>query len=241
MYRFSPLQILTSLRNVISACLLACSLSACMGGPIAQQVASSLLMRAADKVTSDVYEAHLLRDPQTMAPSSLPTATASIPGHGNSDTSSAQAPQFDEYWSAFLNAGFTEIKPSTEPLPEAAASDAMHDNAQSVTTSHLIAIEVWSLVLGEEKTAVLEQARLRGNDLSQIQELPHWQMAVGAAPDAPQAPVTFLIPPELGRVSSGQELGVEISGQGDLHIARYRMQSQRAFKQAAGQPSFSQP
>ena len=240
MDRFSLLQILTSLRSAIYACMLACSLSACMSGPIAQQVASSLLMRAADKVTSDAYEAHLLRDPNTMAPSSPPMATASIPGHGNSSTSPARTPQFDEYWTAFLNAGFTEIKPSTEPLPGATASNAMYDNAQSATASHLVAIEVWNLVLGEEKTAVLEQARLRGNDLSQIQELPHWQMAVGAALNAPQAPVTFLIPPELGRVSSGQELVVEISEQNDLHIARYRMQSQRAFKQAAGQPSFRQ-
>lgn len=240
MDQFFPSQILTSLRNGIFACLLACNLSACMGGPIAQQVASSLLMRAADKVTSNAYEAHLLRDPNTMTPSP-PMATASIPGHSGSDISPAQTPQFDEYWSAFLNAGFTEIKPAAEPLPETAANDAMHANAQSATASHLVAIEVWNVVLGEEKTAVLEQARLRGNDLSQIQELPHWQMAVGAAHDAPQAPVTFLIPPELGRVSSGQELVVEISEHSELHIARYRMQSHRAFKQAAGQPSFSQP
>lgn len=240
MDQFSPLQMLTSLRNAILACVLACSLSACMGGPIAQQVASSLLMRAADKATSDAYEAHLLRDPRIMSPSP-PMATVSIPGHSSSDSPSAQTPQFDEYWAAFLNAGFTEIKPSTEPLPEAAASNAFPDNTQAATASHLVAIEVWNVVLGEEKTAVLEQARLRGNDLSQMQELPHWQMAVGATHDAPQAPVTFLIPPELGRVSSGQELVVEISEQSDLHIARYRMQSQRAFKQAAGHPSFSQP
>lgn len=226
--------------GIACTALLSLMLAGCMGGPIAQQVASSLLMRAADQATSNAYDAYLLKDPSTSSPGHESSMTAAIPGHGGASRAVSQTPQLDEYWSAFLNAGFTEIKPSAEPLPEH-TTGAPKDEGQAMTASDLVVVEVWSMLVGEEKAAVLEQARLRGNDISHLQDFAQWQMAVGASIASPQSPVTFLVPPELGRISSGQELLVEISGQNDLNIARYLMQPQRAFKQASGQPAANQP
>ncbi|MFL9610615.1 hypothetical protein ACKF11_11080 [Methylobacillus sp. Pita2] len=226
--------------SIACTALLSFMLAGCMGGPIAQQVASSLLMRAADQATSNAYDAYLLKDPSTSSPGHESSTTATIPGHGGAiHVAPSSQSQIDEYWIAFLNAGFTEIKPSAEPLPEHAAS-ASKDESHAMTASELVAIEVWSTLVGEEKTAVLERARLLGNDLPQIQELAQWQMAVGASIASPQSPITFLVPPELGRISSGQELLVEISGQNDLNIARYLMQPQHAFQQASGHPAVNQ-
>lgn len=232
-------QLATTARTALLALALACSLTGCIGGPIAQQVASSLLMRAADKATSDAYDSYLIKGPSGSIPSS--NTAAVIPGHSSAHTAAiAQQPQLDEYWAAFLNAGFTEIKPTEEPLPET-TSASTHSPSQSntIATSELVAVETWNLLLGEEKQVILEQARLRGNDLPPMQEWSSWQVAVGASRTTPQSPVTFLVPPDLGRIGSGQELLVEISLQGDLNIARYRMQSNRALAQAAGQPSSS--
>ncbi len=225
-------------RHAVMVGMLACSLTGCVGGPIAQQVASSLLMRAADKVTSDAYDNYLLNDTGN---SSSATSANLIPGHGNTyATASSATPQMDEYWAAFLNTGFTEIKPSAEPLP-AHASNTAEINNHAISASALVTVEVWNLLLGEEKTTVLEKARLRGNDISQLEALAQWQVAIGALASSPQSTVTILIPPEFGRINSGQELLVEVSEHSDLHIARYRLEPQRAFKQASGKGIFTQP
>ncbi|MPS48789.1 hypothetical protein [Methylobacillus sp.] len=229
------------LARIASVTLPTLMLAGCMGGPIVQQIASSVLMRVADKATSNAYEAYLLRDPSFTTPRHDSSTTATIPGHiGTSAVTSPPPPQLDAYWSAFLNAGFTEIKPTSEPLP-AHASDIPTGNGDTMTTSELVVVEVWSMLLGEEKAAILEQARLRGNDISHLQHSAQWQMAVGASIASPQSPITFLIPPELGRIRSGQELLVEISGQDDLNVARYLIQPPRGFQQASSHAAISQP
>ncbi len=217
------------------AVCLCVSLSGCMGAPIAQQLASSLMMRAADRASSEAYEAHLRGEPPRITQTQ---ADQPIPGHGNVANASqasalSTAPQFDQYWSAFLNAGFTE----TAPEPHAASADAQPpaqlastasvNNTPSITSNALIGIETWNLLLGEEKLAMLKQALLRGKELPPAQDWRNWQVAVGASKESPQTAVTFLVPPELGYLHSGQEVMVELATPGDIGMARYLVASGR--------------
>lgn len=214
-----------------------------MGGPIAQQVASSLLMRAADKATSDAYEAHLLQSPyQQQLPRDSQETQASIPGHTSASNTSAELqPQFSKYWTAFLNTGFTPITPLEESLPESLpATD--HPQApekqsiENIAANQLLNVEIWSTVIGDEKLTLLEQARLKGSKLPAKNEWPSWQLALGAAKSAPENPLIFLVPPEFGRMTSGQELIVELAADGELGMARYSLQPASRIQQAINQP-----
>lgn len=222
----------------LALCLSGC-LSACMGGPIAQQLASSLMMRAADRASSDAYEAHLRGEAPRITEAQ---AEQPIPGHGNAQASTPNnTPQFDQYWSAFLNAGFSEIAPEPHaasadtqpPIQLASASTANITSTvniastPSISSNALVGIETWNLLLGEEKLAMLKQALLRGKELPPAQDWRNWQVAVGAAKDAPQTAVTFLVPPELGYLHSGQEVMVELATPGDIGMARYLVASGR--------------
>ncbi|MCB5184559.1 hypothetical protein LG201_05010 [Methylobacillus gramineus] len=215
-----------------SACL-----SGCMGGPIIQQVASSLLMRAADQATSDAYEAHLLQSPYQQQIARNPQeATASIPGHASASKPSAeQQPQFNQYWSDFLNTGFTPITAVEESLPAADHPQIASNTEQpidSLAANQLLNIEIWNTVIGEEKLVLLEQARLKGSKLPAKEEWTNWQLALGAAKQNQQNPVIFLIPPDFGRMTSGQEVIVEIAANGELSMARYQLQPATNIRQA---------
>src|SRR5690606_1729896 len=84
----------------IIAALIVLTLSGCMGGPIAQQIASSIIMRAADKAVANSIENNLQAAEEAQRNMPLPDKMP------------------DEYWAAFVTSGFAEVAPIAEPLPE---------------------------------------------------------------------------------------------------------------------------
>jgi hypothetical protein len=216
------------------------ALSGCIGGPIAQQLVTSLITRGVDRIANNAYEAQQ-RDEKLAAERS----------HALKDT----AP--DPYYFAFATAGFETITPVIEPLPNTSAvvpdktlgvatsimanagpispviekpisqstphasniiaSDGSSDTAR---ITRLVRVEIWNLVVGDEKIQILEKARLLGEPLPSKDKWHHWRVATGAVENA-KKPITFLIPPELGSIHSGGSAVVEITAADHLYIARY--------------------
>lgn len=178
-------------------------LGGCMGGPIAQQLASSIIMRAADKAVANSIDNNIRAQEEAERNKPLPDK---IP---------------DEYWAAFLTAGFSEANPVVEPLPQK-TEPTVQPMPLSAQSSQLVRVELWNVMLGEEKLSVLEKARLMGaTTLPPKDQWSKWKVATGAVANGEAEPLVFLIPPEFGRVSSGQHAVVEITGLGELHVARY--------------------
>jgi len=188
--------------------LLASSLSGCLGGTATQQLMQSMLLHGADKATVAVLDAD--EEKQKLAAQNMPFK----------DT----AP--DKYDIAFMSAGFQEIKPQVEPLP---LQTAINDEkpAQLMQETKLVEVEVWSLLIGDEKQHILEIARRQ--DSVKLPPENEWQqsrVAIGATSGIKsnkQEVITFLIPAELGRLHSGSKALVELSTVGQLNIARYVM------------------
>lgn len=178
-------------------------LGGCVGGPIAQQLASSIIMRAADKAVANSIDNNIRAQEEAERNKPLPDK---IP---------------DEYWAAFLTAGFSEANPVVEPLPQK-TEPTVQPMPLSAQSSQLVRVELWNVMLGEEKLSVLEKARLMGaTTLPPKDQWSKWKVATGAVANGEAEPLVFLIPPEFGRVSSGQHAVVEITGLGELHVARY--------------------
>jgi hypothetical protein len=186
----------------ILAAFSALLLSGCMGAPIAQQLLSSALMHGADNIMQNAYQS---QQRQTFNQRSLKD---SVP---------------DPYWASFVSAGFQEIKPVEEPLPatiENADEIAAPDHKPNV--SPFVRVEFWNMLIGEEKISVLQQAYIAGvKALPPREQWHHVRVATGAMPDNEQQPIMFLVPPELGRLNSGQETIVELGNDGGFNVARY--------------------
>lgn len=202
---------------------LALLLTGCMGGPIAQQLAQSIAMRSLDKTTSDAYDNYLLK--QDEASRSLPL----------------QDTEPDEYWASFVTSGFSTLETVKEPLPDYrqasinTPSTPVPDRTieppsivpdsktqAALVQSKLVRVELWNLLIGDEKRSILEKARLMGAaGIPPTTEWSQWQLATGAPVGDRQQPITFLIPPDFGRMKSGDYAVVEVAGTGDLNVARY--------------------
>ena len=88
--------------------------------------------------------------------------------------------------------------------------------------------------MGEEKQNILEKARIQGvTNIPPDSEWKKWQIAVGGENKKTTTklsrqdgnnktqPITFLIPPEIGKMFSGEIALVELSSVGELNVARY--------------------
>ncbi len=185
-----------------------------MGGPVAQQIARSILMRGADKIVNNAYEAELREEEKHRTLADTPP---------------------DRYRDAFLTAGFETITPSIEALPASAVAvnngvidltgnltDAKPIQAQA---TRLIHVEVWNLIIGDEKMMLLEKVRSLGAEVPPKDDWQRWRVATGA-PVGEKAgeknkPITFLIPPDMGRIGSGDRAVVEMVELDQMHVARY--------------------
>ena len=192
--------------------LAALALAGCFGGTVAQQLARSIFTQGADKATAAAMDAYD-RNEKQQARYMVPNNTA-----------------FDDYQIAFLRSGFEVIQPQpeplpkAEPLPQAASQPESVDNKAQV--SQLVSVEVWSLLVGEEKQRLLENAKLQGSQLlPPREEWAKWHVAIGSAENTRSSrhsePITFLIPPDIGKMYAGARAVVELPGKGELNIARY--------------------
>lgn len=175
-------------------------LNACVGGSIAQQLATSMALQAADRITANAYAA------QQRTLSSQPAAVMQdIPP--------------DDHWATFIRAGFEPITPTAQPLPETARQQQGAPQAQAIP---LVRIELWNLIVGEEKIHYLERAQLGGaSNLPDRSEWHTWQLATGAMLSQPDKPLHFLIPPGFSKLASGEITVVEMADSGRLSILRY--------------------
>ncbi len=200
-----------SCMQVVIATSISMMLGGCMGAPLAQQLLSSALMHGTDSIIENAYEAQA-RD------------------QINNRTLQDAAP--DPYWSSFVTAGFEKITPVAEPLPaEPLSTEPLISTQETsdipatkpeVRIAPLVRVEVWNMLIGEEKFSVLDQAYTRGNaELPPRQDWERLHVATGAVDGDEAQPIIFLVPSHLGKLQSGQETIVELSHAGDLNIARY--------------------
>ncbi|PKO45991.1 MAG: hypothetical protein CVU29_07355 [Betaproteobacteria bacterium HGW-Betaproteobacteria-22] len=181
-------------------------LSGCFGGTVAQQIARSMLMQGADQAAAAAMDAHLLKQ-------KIAAQTLKLP----------QNTEFDDYQIAFLRSGFENVKTQIETLPTATAEEPK-SLAVSIEQTRLVSVEVWNLLAGQEKLQLLENARLKGSELIPPKsEWSNWFIAVGGSDDPGNSTITFLIPPNIGKVASGSKAIVELSNNGELNIARYAL------------------
>jgi hypothetical protein len=239
---------------LLSAALL---LSGCLGGTVAQQIVRSIATSVADKAMAramDVDEDQAYSNRQTdqsyaQAPSALNTPNSSLPQpykpiptqaqvneelakrnltHFNSVKRSLQETQPDPYQIAIANTAFEELKPIAEPLPqEMAETESSPASPVVIQGNQLVRVELFNMLIGEEKNSVYENARLIGaTNLPQKREWPMWRVATGAIQSSQRQPdkklITFLIPPEFGKLPSGAVTVVELASAGELNVARYK-------------------
>lgn len=231
-----------------------CLLSACLGGTIAQQIARSIATSIADKTMAramDVdedqpYSNRKTDYPKSDAPAESPTYSSSLPkpyaatpnkAQANQTTAkqnlenyqlaqrSIQQAQADPYKIAIANTAFEEAKPIAEPLPQVVAE--IENVVEVIQSNQLVRVELFNLLIGDEKNAVYEQARLMGStSLPKKREWALWRVATGAiqgsSTESSKKPITFLIPPEIGKLPSGAVTMVELASPGELNVARYK-------------------
>jgi len=178
--------------------LFACQLSGCMGGPIAMQIASSIATRIADHAVANALD---VQD----GPSNRKVE--------RKDTDP------DDVWMAMATSGFRPVDPNAKALEDATPEEI---SVQIQQANSLVRVEVFNLLIGDEKTAVLEKARAIGAlNLPDRREWPYWNVATGMTENDKKL-ITFLIPPEFGKLPSGAQTVVELASPGDLNIARYK-------------------
>lgn len=186
--------------------VLAAALSGCFGGSVAQQLVSSILMQGADKATAAAMDAQERNDKKIESTARLKDSPP------------------DEIHMALLHSGFESIQPQIEALP--VVETEVETPIKIMQESRLVNVEVWNLLIGDEKKLMLEKARLQGSTLiPPVEEWSHWQIAVGATDghlvNSKQQAITFLIPPDMGKMRTGNKAMVELSSAGELNIARY--------------------
>lgn len=182
--------------------LLASALCGCLGGSIAQQLVQSILLHGADKATAAALDANEEKNKSAARKNTTP----------------------DKYDVAFVNSGFQEITAQIEPLPQTPLDE--EKTIPLMQESKLVQVEVWSLLIGDEKQHVLENAKKQGStELPPENEWHQSQIAVGATINntkaSKQVVITFLIPTEMGKLHSGSKALVEMQSAGQLNVARY--------------------
>lgn len=198
-------------KNAISLCLvvaLAYLLGGCAGPFLAKQIASSVAWGMADKATAAVVEAQEKKNNE--------------PRH--IDIMNTEP---DPYLAKFLAIQFPDQQVEEvriEPLPKELTAPE-----PAVESNRLVSVEVWNVILGKDKQIILDRARFLNashaiaENISFVDsDYKNWQVASGGLVGHKETAVTFLVPPDFGKVKSGDLAIVEIAPTGGIHIARYR-------------------
>ena len=184
--------------KLILLVLAASLLSGCLGGSVAMQIARSIATKVADNAVANAMDVQ--DGPSNKKAEHKDTAP--------SDT-----------WMMMATAGFRPADPNAQPELEAVAED---EPKPVFATSNLVRVQLFNLLIGAEKDAVYEKARLVGAlNLPNKREWARWHVAMGMT-EKDKKEITFLIPPEFGKLPSGTLAMVELAGPGDLNIARYK-------------------
>ena len=205
------------LKNIFILSASSVFLTACLGGTIAQQIVRSIATSVADNAIAtamDVQEIEPINQFDRKPKSIILKDT--VP---------------DPYLIAFTNARFEQVKPIAEPLPEQLSE--IETPLAVAISSQLVRVELFNLLIGAEKDAVYAKAQLMGaTTLPKPREWKMWQVATGVitteqaiknkAAKNPQL-ITYLIPPEFGKLPSGSLTLVELATVGELNIARYKI------------------
>jgi hypothetical protein len=224
-------------------------LSGCLGGTVAQQIVRSIATSVVDKSLAramDVEEGDEYSQSQYAAADKLSTennamqrnfmqATGSptnvSPQNNAKQTVQLQEAEPDDLTYMLATASFQPVRPISEPLPTEVTEPEVPANI--VRANQLVRVELFNLLIGAEKNAVYEEARLIGaSGLPQKHEWQLWQVGVGAIEHTNKM-ITFLIPPEFGKLPSGSKAMVELASPGELNIARYEPSNLR-YKQLSG-------
>lgn len=192
--------IITQLSKSILLIMLASLLSACLGGTIAQQIARTIATSTADKIVANAIEEQERKD--LIVKQNAPLQDT-VP---------------DKYWAAFVTSGFNTIQPIAMPLPN---NSEEKQAIAIIQSSPLVRVELFNLLIGREKNKVLESARALGaTDLPEQSQWSQWQVATGMI-EGNKKLITFLIPPEFGKIPSAAKAMVEIATLGELNVMRY--------------------
>lgn len=231
----------------LSILLLSASLlTGCLGGTVAQQIARSIATSVADKT---VARAMGVEEDEEYTPAQYAAAeklsaennavqrsfmknsqSPSIASDNHHRTIQLQETEVDEISYMLATARFLPVKPVTEPLPQSPIEQK--ENVLPIQANQLVHVELFNLLIGDEKIAILEEARLVGaTNLPQKHEWKNWQVGVGEIEHSKKM-ITFLIPPEFGKLASGAITMVEIAESGELSIARYEPENMK-FKRAS--------
>ena len=202
-----------------------CVLSGCLGGSIAQQIVSSIATRVADRAVAnamDVQDGPSNRKPDNSAYNPYANSTAN--SNASVKNTVVQNTPPDPYQIAFVNAAFEPVKATSEPLYDSRPEqpEAVETRIAITKGNQLVRVELFNLLIGEEKNAVYKKARLLGaTGLPQKREWQRWSVGTGLS-QGDKKVITFLIPPEFGKLPSGTLTLVELAAPGDLNIARYK-------------------
>ncbi len=131
----------------------------------------------------------------------------------------------DKYLRAFLLSKFETIDSSanqnakSQPSQNQSSSDVPEPE---INSSHLVSVEIWNTIIGDEKNRILNNAKLLGSPILPDQkDWGNWQLATGKVDGESKKILTFLIPPDFEKITSGTNVIIEITSQGGIHIARY--------------------
>jgi hypothetical protein len=228
---------IVKLLKLLSLLALAFALSGCLGGTIAQQIARSIATSVADKTLARAMDV----DEDQATSNRKPTYSDNSSSINNQkqaqpkqqltqNNNSLESTTTDPYKVAMLNAQFQPYNPANEV-------DALQETVEietsiaAIQTSQLVRVELFNLLIGNEKAAVYDKARLIGaTSLPNARDWKYWQVATGVihsdSADNKQAGnqkiITYLIPPDIGKLPSGSITMVELAGPGELSIARYK-------------------
>jgi hypothetical protein len=184
-------------------------LTGCLGGTVAQQIARTIATSIADKAVGNAFDVE-----EKKSQAKQPSVNALL-----------YNPTPDPYRTAMLNMEFAPLKAISEPLPEY-PTEPEETSIVILKTNPLVQVELFNLLIGEEKLAVLEKARLQGSlNVPDKSEWHDWQVATGRLQSTEtQASelIVFLLPPDFGKLPSGSVATVELASTGDISIARYR-------------------
>ena len=225
--------------TVISAIFL---LSGCLGGGIAQQIVSTIATRIADKAIAnalDVQDGPSNRKPSnaysnnSYANNTVTHNNVVINKDLSKKTTLLDTPQDsyhqdtyhqDPYQMAIMNMAFEPVKAVPEPI--SMQTEVTETRIAITEGNQLVRVELFNLLIGDEKNAVYEKARLLGaTSLPQKREWQRWGVGTGAFMQDGQNDkkiITFLIPPEFGKLPSGSIAMVELASPGELNVARYK-------------------